>query len=90
MQIRPPPAQCIEADQHVVADGKVDGTQLEQVERERLAVVAGSQKARDSRDLAGVSLLRKREQPGKGLRAGGRRHVRSGGVRRILGFDIVR
>ena len=79
VQVGTAPAQRIQAAQHVVADGDVDGAQLEQVEREGLAVVGGGDEACDARDLAGVARLRR-------AAAGGRRPGRRCAWRRRTGL----
>ena len=55
MQFGLAPAQRVDAQQHVVADGFVDRAQLEQIEGEGLAVVGRGDEERDAPDLAGVT-----------------------------------
>ena len=85
VQVGAAPAQRVEAAQHVVADGDVDGAKLEGVQLEGLAVVGRGEEASDARDLAGVAGFGELQQPREGLGAfagglagaGGERGARS-------------
>ena len=58
------PAQRVEADEHVVADGDIDGADVEEVEGERLTVVGRGDELDDVADLPGVACLGQVQQAG--------------------------
>jgi len=62
VEIGATPMQRVQAIHHVVGNLDVHGAQLEQVERESLAVVGGGEKAGDANDLSRVAALAKVEQ----------------------------
>lgn len=67
VQIGLGPAQGIEAAQHVVADGDIDGTQLIGIKRKHLAVERRGEEAGNSPDLAAVAVFGQAQQARIGM-----------------------